>query len=361
MSPAEQGTPPSRARRRPRALRELYLARLREFVREPGVIFWVFGFPMVMSAALGLAFRNKGPERAPVLVAASSTDPAPAQAIAEALATSPLLLPTVRPAEDAAARWRRGEAMVLVTPGTPPVSAYDPTCPGADAAAAAVTDALERAAGRKDVVGVRSLTAVAPGQRYIDFLLPGLLGIGLMGGGIWGVGYALVSLRVRKLLKRLAATPMSRPAFLGSFLLHRLVVATVESAFLLTFGWFAFGVEVRGSVALAIGVSLLGALTFSGLGLLAASRARNMETANGLMNLSTLPMWLLSGVFFSTANFPSWMRPLVAALPLTALNDALRQVINDGAGVVEVLPRIGILLAWAAACFLTGLKVFRWS
>ena len=352
---------PTGPRRRPNPFLQLYLARVREFLREPGVLFWVFGFPMLLSAALGLAFRNKGPEKAAVLVAASPTDPGAADAVAKALATSPLLAPRVAPAADADARWRHGEGLVLVTPGRPPVLAHDPTRPGADAAAAAVVDALERAAGRRDVVGARSETAVAPGQRYVDFLLPGLLGMGLMGGGIWGVGYALVSLRVRKLLKRLVATPMSRPAFLGSFLVHRLLVSVAESAFLLAFGWFAFGVEVRGSVASAILVSVLGAMTFSGLGLLAASRARNMETANGLMNLTTLPMWLLSGVFFSTSNFPGWMRPVVDALPLTALNDALRAIVNDGAGLWDVLPKLGVLAAWTIGCFVTALRVFRWQ
>ena len=182
-------------------------------------------------------------------------------------------------------------------------------------------------------MGARSETAVAPGQRYVDFLLPGLLGMGLMGGGIWGVGYALVSLRVRKLLKRLVATPMSRPAFLGSFLVHRLLVVGRGVGLpprlrlvRVRGGGPGLG-RVRGP-----GVASSGAMTFSGLGLLAASRARNMETANGLMNLTTLPMWLLSGVFFSTSNFPGWMRPVVDALPLTALNDALRAIVNDGAG-----------------------------
>jgi ABC-type multidrug transport system permease subunit len=342
--------------------RELWLVRVRTFLREPGVLFWVFGFPILLAIALGLAFRSRGPERAAVVVAVpAGGDDAAARRAAEALEASPLLAVRSAPAEEAEARFRRGEALVLVTPGAPPATRHDPGRPGAPAAALAVADALERAAGRKDVARIRADTGQTPGHRYIDFLIPGLLGMGLMSGGVWGVGYEIVSLRVKRLLKRMMATPMSRPAFLGSFLVHRLVVATVETSFLLAFGALAFGVEVRGSWLAALALGLVGALSFAGLGLLAASRARNLETANGLLNLVTLPMWLLSGVFFSTSNFPDAMRPLVDALPLTALNDALRAVVNDGASLASTWPQLSVLAAWGALSFVLALRVFRWQ
>jgi ABC-type multidrug transport system permease subunit len=343
-------TPPSQ-------FRELYLARLRDFVREPGVLFWVFGFPVLLAVALGLAFREKGPERVPVLV----VEGAEADATAAAVAASPLLAVRRVPAAGAADALRRGEGLVVVTPGTPPTLAHDPSRPGAAVAVALVTDALEDAAGRRDTVAPRVVRTDAPGRRYIDFLAPGLVGMTLMGGGIWGVGYALVSMRVRKLLKRLAATPMSRWTFLGSFLLHRVVLAAIEIGFLFAFAWAAFGVAVTGSVVALAWVGLLGTLAFGGLGLLIASRARNMETASGLMNLASLPMWLLSGVFFSTSNFPDWMQPMVKALPLTALNDGLRAVVLDGAGLASVALEAGILLAWTAVTFALALRWFRWS
>jgi len=350
MNDADLVAPPSQ-------FRALYLARLRDFVREPGVLFWVFGFPVLLAVALGLAFREKGPERIPVLVVAgAATDP-----LAAAVGASSLLEVRRVPEAGAADALRRGEGLVIVRPGTPPVLAHDPSRPGAAVAVALVIDALEVAAGRRDTVAPRLERADAPGRRYIDFLAPGLVGMTLMGGGIWGVGYALVSMRVRKLLKRLAATPMSRGAFLGSFLLHRVVLAAVEIAFLLTFAWLAFGVAVTGSfLALAV-VGLGGTLAFGGLGLLIASRARNIETASGLMNLASLPMWLLSGVFFSTANFPEGMRPLVKALPLTALNDGLRAVVLDGAGLAAVGLDVGILVAWTVVTFGLALRWFRWA
>ena len=154
---------------------------------------------------------------------------------------------------------------------------------------------------------------------------------------------------------------MSRPAFLASFLLHRLVVSVAETAFLLAFGWLAFGVPVRGSLAAALVVALFGAASFSGLGLLIACRARNSETANGLMNLASLPMWVLSGVFFSAANFPDWMRPAVSALPLTALNDALRAISIDGASLLSCAGYLGVLAAWGVGTFALALRWFRWQ
>jgi ABC-type multidrug transport system permease subunit len=340
---------------------QLWLVRVRTFLREPGVLFWVFGFPVLLAVALGLAFRNRGPEKAAVVVGEAAGAEAEAAAASKALGASEMLDVRSAPLSEAEARFARGDALVLVVPGTPPVVRHDPGRPGAPAAALAVADALERAAGRKDVLSMRAETRTIPGQRYIDFLIPGLLGMGLMSGGVWGVGYEIVSLRVKRLLKRLMATPMSRPAFLGSFLAHRLVIAVVETSFLLLFGMLAFGVEVRGSFLAAIAIGLAGALSFAGLGLLTASRARNVETANGLMNLVALPMWLLSGVFFSTSNFPDWMRPLVDALPLTALNDALRAVVNTGAPLASTWPELLVLAAWAVVSYAVALRLFRWQ
>jgi ABC-type multidrug transport system permease subunit len=238
---------------------------------------------------------------------------------------------------------------------------FDPKRPGAHAAAEGAKAALERAAGRRDVVAPREVTVSAPGRRYIDFLIPGLLGMSLMSGGVWGVGWALVQTRIRRLLKRMVATPMNRGAFLLSFGLHRLVVSVVEIAFLLAFGRIAFGVEIHGSYGAVLVVALSGVLSFSGIGLLVASRAQNVETANGLMNLATLPMWVFSGVFFATTNFPDWARPAIDALPLTALNDGLRAVVNDGASLAACAAPIGVMLAWGVGCFLIALRFFRWQ
>lgn len=341
----------------PRQAKELYLGRLRAFVREPGVLFWVFGFPLLMSVALGLAFRGKGPEKWPVAI---EEGPA-AEATKTALSASPHLTASTLSADEARRRLDRGEVLLVVRGGEAPSLAFDATRPGASAAAAAVRDALERAAGRHDVLTVADAPVTAPGRRYIDFLIPGLLGVGLLGGGLWGVGYEIVAMRVKRLLKRFAATPMSRPLFLGSFVVHRLAIALVETAFLLGMGRLLFDVEVHGSLVGVVATALLGGLAFAGMGLAIASRARNMETANGLMNVATLPMWLLSGVFFATSNFPDWMRPAVAALPLTALNDALRAQIGDGASFAACAGPLSILAAWGLVSYAFALRFFRWQ
>jgi ABC-type multidrug transport system permease subunit len=219
---------------------------------------------------------------------------------------------------------------------------------------------LQRERGRKDLIAVRDDRAVAPGSRYIDFLIPGLLGMNLLGSGIWGVGFSVVQARQKKLLKRFMATPMRRSHYLLSFILSRLVFLILEVVALVGSGWLLFGVAVRGSFTTLAGISILGAFAFAGLGLLVASRAKTIEGVSGLMNLVMLPMWILSGTFFSYARFPDAMIPFVKALPLTALNDALRAVMIDGAGLATLGAPLAIVAAWGAVTFVVALKIFRW-
>ena len=118
---------------------------------------------------------------------------------------------------------------------------------------------------------------------------------------------------------------------------------------------------IRGSLLLVIAIDVLGALAFAGIGLLVGSRAQTTEAVSGLMNLVMLPMWIFSGVFFSSQRFPDAMQPFVKALPLTQLVSALRAVILGGAGLAEVAPAMLILTAWAVVTFLLALKLFRWT
>jgi ABC-2 type transport system permease protein len=217
-----------------------------------------------------------------------------------------------------------------------------------------------RAAGRADVFAARDVPIDAVGSRYIDWLLPGLLGMNIMSTGLWGLGFSIVQARTRKLLKRLVASPMRRRDYLLAQLLGRLVFLGVEAGALVLFGRLAFGVPVRGGVGLLAATCLVGALAFGGIGLLVASRARTIEAVSGLLNLVMLPMWVLSGVFFSAANFPAPMQPIIQALPLTALNDALRAVMLEAAGVDAIAHEIAILSAWGVVAFAIALRIFRW-
>jgi ABC-type multidrug transport system permease subunit len=238
---------------------------------------------------------------------------------------------------------------------------FDATRPESLVARSQVDDALQRAAGRTDPLTVQERLIDEPGGRYIDFLIPGLLGLNLLGGGLWGIGFVIVEMRVRKLMKRLLATPMRRYHLLLAIVGGRLLFTLPEAVVLLLTGVLLFGVPIHGNVLSIVGLSFLGAMSFAGIGLLVASRARTIESVSGLMNLAMLPMWILSGTFFSAERFPDSMQPLVRALPLTQLNDALRAVILEGASLWSQAVPIAVLAAWGGVGFLLALRWFRWS
>lgn len=262
--------PELRIRRLPPLL-ELTRVRLLEFFREPGALFWVFVFPVLLAVALGIAFRSR-PQEAGAVAAGGG--------------------------------------------GTP--------------------------------------------ERYIDFLLPGLIGLNLMGSSMWGVGYAIVQTRVRKLLKRFAASPMHRSDYLLALILSRMVFLAAELVALLLAGYLLFGVTVEGSWTALGAVALAGGLSFTGLAVLVGARSTTVESASGWMNFVMLPMWVLSGSFFSYDRFPEAVLPAIRALPLTALNDALREVMNEGLGLGATWPELTVLAVWGIAGFLLALRIFRW-
>jgi ABC-type multidrug transport system permease subunit len=336
---------------------QLFLARMREFYRQPEVVFWVFGFPILLAVGLGIAFRNKAPDEIAVGVVRGAS----AEATVAALPSKNGFATKLVDAADAENELRLGKVSIVVEPGAPVTLRFDPTRPESVLARTRVDDALQRAAGRLDPLTMREDLVTKPGARYIDFLIPGLLGMNIMSGGLWGIGFVIVEMRSRKLLKRLVATPMKRTHFMLASMTSRMVLVIGELALLLFFGWLVFGMVMQGSWFLVTALALLGAFTFAGIGLLVASRARKIETVSGLMNLVMMPMFVTSGVFFSSDRFPEIVQPLVRALPLTALNDALRAVILEGADLTSQLPRIAILSAWGLLSFVLALKLFRWT
>lgn len=342
-------------------LREIVLARLREFYREPEAMFWVYGFPILLIVGLGIAFRNQPVEK----IAVDVQEGPRAEAIVKALSVNEKFVVTTVTPEQARLDLRGGRTELVVAAGAGSDLDYDfsfdPSRPPSLLARNAVDDALQRAAGRKDVAHVTEHEFNEPGGRYIDFLVPGLLGMSLMGGGLWGVGFVTVDMRIRKLLKRFVATPMRRSDFLAGVMISRLLFMVPEVLVLLVFARLAFGVVIYGSLLSVLVLILTGAATFAGLGLLIASRARTLEAVSGLMNLVMLPMWLLSGIFFSSERFPGVAQPLIRALPLTALNDSLRAVMQEGATLASQLPQLGILAAWAVVTFALALRWFRWT
>jgi len=340
----------------------LLVARTKELYREPEVVFWVFVFPLLLALGLGIAFRNKPAEVSRVVVVAG---PDASRAV-ELLKSSPAgssVQAEVRPEAEAFNQFRLGKYDLVVTRKSDSSFEYryDPARTESLLARGAVDDAIQSAAGRKDLVPTHSRTSSEPGARYIDFLIPGMLGMNLMNSGMWGVGFALVDMRQRKLLKRFVASPMRRGDFLMALASSRLILMVIELGLLLGFGVFAFHMRVVGSWLSLLLIGAVGALSFGGVGLLTASRAKKIETASGLINLVMMPMWIFSGVFFSYERFPAIIHPLIKLLPLTALNDALRATLLEGASLPSQATRLIVMCAWGVISYVLALRWFRWT
>jgi len=335
-------------------LAQLTLVRFLEFVREPEALFWVFIFPVLLAAGLGIAFRNRPPD----VLKIAAVSPALTHSLAQdkGLAVAEMSAGAAREA------LRTGKVALMASPDGKGgvVYEYDDTNPEGRTARMLADRAVERAAGRTDPVAASDRFLREPGSRYIDFLIPGLLGMNLMGSAIWGMGFAIVDARRKKLMKRLVATPMPRHFYLLSFVLSRLLLLVVEVGVLVGFGALVFGVPLRGPVADLMLLCVLASLSFSALGLLIASRARTIEAVSGLMNAVMMPMWIFSGVFFSAQRFPDFLQPAIKGLPLTAAIDALRLNILQGARLGQLWPQIAVLAAWLVVSFVVALRLFRW-
>jgi len=331
---------------------------LLELRREPEAVFWIFVFPLLITIGLGVAFRTGAPEPSRVVV---SSGPG-AAALTQRLERAPDLKVSQAPLAAALDGFRLGRFDIVASApaaaGEPIALHYDPARPESVLARAQVRLALGETNASP---AIASIVSQEPGARYIDFLIPGLIGMDLMNSGMWGVGFGLVEMRQRKLLRRLAATPMRRSDFLAAMISSRLILMLIDMGLLLGVGVWLFHLEVLGNWLSLLAIGTLGALAFGGLGLLTASRHEKVESATGIMNLVMFPMWVLSGVFFSYERFPQVFLPWIRLLPLTALNDALRASILDGAPLHAQVARLAVLVVWAVASFIVALAIFRWT
>ena len=343
-------------------LLQLFIARFREFIRTPEAVFWSYVFPLVMMISLGLAFRSDSVEPVSVCV----EDGAAAEQVLQVLQASPRFLVSRGTPEHCRQMLRSGKAeLVLTVEGTDSAQRYrfllDQTRPGSVSARDAVNDVLQRAAGRQDPVETKESAVTEAGSRYIDFLVPGLIGMGLMGGGVWGVGYAIVDMRIRQVLKRLLGTPMKKHHFVAAMMASRMVFMIPEMIVILILSRLMFGVVSHGGYLSIALIVLLGAFQFASIGLIIASRARTLEAVAGLMNLTMVPMWIGSGIFFSADRFPAIVQPVIRLLPLTPVISSLRQVMQEGAGLMAILPDLGLMAAWLVVTFFVALRIFRWD
>lgn len=362
---------------------ELLVFRMKEFRREPAVLFWAIFFPLVMMVVLGLAFRPREAPKLAVLLVVPPGDEY-AQNMQKALdafeldqgldadgkpdRTKPLRVIAKPTREEALLALTRGDASLLIEPvkASVPIYRYDKTHPESRTAHlladAALRDYLVPAGAQAPALRPAAQEKIdANGSRYIDWFVPGMLGMSIMNGSLWGLGFALVEMRAKKLLKRFAVTPMSRSHFLGAQAVGRMLVVALQATVMLVFSYFAFGVEVKGSLLAFALVAAVGNLTFGGIGLLVGSRVRNTEVAAGIMNIPMLPMIFLSGVFFSASNFPDVVQPLIRSLPLTALIDAFRRIANEGGGLESVWKELVVLVVWCVGTMIVALRIFKWS
>ena len=366
---------------------QLTLARLRLFLREPAAIFWVYGFPIVMMMALGIAFRDNPQELIAVDVVEGSEGggqesgvggqksvggrgsgraevESRIQDLRSLLASDPRFKVNVPSTEDWRKRLQAGKTDLVIelNPADTgaPYQFWDEPRRAESRLARYAVEAflLHGQSSAAPAVPVKHLEQA--GSRYIDFLLPGMMGMGLMGGGMWGVGFVIVDMRVRKLLKRFLATPMRRSDFLLAVIFSRLVFTLADIVIMLAFGYLAFGIRSQGDYFSLAVVILIGSAAFAGIGLLVASRVQTIETVSGLMNLVMLPMWILSGVFFSSERFPEIVQPAINLLPLTALNQGLRGIMLEGQSLATLWPQLALLTAYATITFTIALRVFRW-
>lgn len=336
---------------------QLVLSRVRLFLREPAAIFWVYGFPILMLVSLGTAFRDNPQERIAIDVVGAGD----LEAWKSKFAADQRFQVTLA-REDWQKRLQAGKTdlVIEVRDSSPGYKFWEePRRTESRLARYAVESLLNRSENPEwKAPPVETLKQA--GSRYIDFLLPGMIGMGLMGGGMWGVGFVVVDMRVRKLLKRFLATPMRRSDFLLALMFSRLAFTLADVVVLLLFGYFVFGVQNQGNILELTAVVLLGGAAFAGIGLLVASRAQTLETVSGLMNLVILPMWVFSGVFFSSERFPEVVQPLINLLPLTPLNQMLRGIMLEGKSIAAMWPQATILGVYAVSTFAIALRIFRW-
>jgi ABC-2 type transport system permease protein len=322
-------------------------------LREPEAMFWIFIFPILLAAGLGIAFRYRPADALPV--SATALD------LTRALSADKGLKVTLT--DDATGIHALAAGGILLLAVQLPdrvVYKYDSTNPDAQIARLLADRAIQAAGGRRDPVPVRDQLIKEKGSRYIDSVAPGLLAMNLMGSAMWGMAFAIVEARQKKLLKRVVASPMPRWQYLASFLISRLVMLVLEVAVFFGFVRLVFGVPFRGSLWQLAFLCVLTSLAFAALALLVSSRATTTEAVSGLMNLVMLPMWIFSGVFFSASRFPAVIQPFVQALPLTASVNAMRGNMLQGIGLNHLLAPVGIMLLWFVVPFAVSLRIFRW-
>lgn len=365
----------------------LTLSLLREITREPGVLFWGILFPILMTLGLGLAFSKKADVVRKVAIIPSENITYNDSSNLT-IFLNDLCEKNISP-EQEDYRWKLEirddklgntaflfyamtweESMVLLKRGTVNLIIkeeegkteyhFDPLNGDAELIYLKLSGIISSGklipAGRTTEIRPLTLT----GTRYIDFLVPGLITMGVMMSSMWGISYGIIEKRSKKLLRRLVATPMKKSHFLIALITVRITMNFIEAIVLLLFALIAFNMTIQGSIPAMILMFLAGNIAFAGIAVFVSSHTSNTEVGNGLINFVVMPMMVLSGIFFSYHNFPDWSIPVIEKLPLTMMTDGIRSIFNEGAGFSEVTIPVIILTATGALFFGVGLKIFKW-
>jgi len=369
--------------------RQLTSALFRELIREPGILFWGFLFPILMSLGLGLAFTKKSDTIRKVAIITesgsqeSSIENAPLDVFLnnnckrngdttstewnfryeikdDKLGNSIFLFYYMK-WEVGMILLKRGTINLLLSSSEDSVSYhFDPMNSDAELTYLKLSSAIGRNNSAQETGNSEIRPMTVTGTRYIDFLVPGLISLGVMMSCMWGISYGIIEKRSKKLLRRLVATPMKKSHFLMALITVRITMNFLESVILLLFSLLVFRISVQGSITALILLYLAGNISFSGIAIFVSSHTSNTEVGNGLINFVVTPMMVLSGIFFSYQNFPEWSLPVIKNLPLTMLTDGIRSVFNEGAGYNEVALPILILTLTGIVFFTAGLKIFKW-
>jgi ABC-type multidrug transport system permease subunit len=350
------------------ALRELYLMHLREFFRDWEIILWSVLLPVAMAWVLGVAFVQKKVTTRQIAVVGDLRQSSELREVINEIENRNISRPkksndhsvfrfTFTDREAALRLLRKGKIVLFIELSDEGVVRFhlDP----ANETSYLSYLILSRRLSQERVE--MQLTPVSThGNRYIDFLIPGLIALGIMNSCLWGIGYVIIEYRMKKLMRRMIATPVSRAVILASFFLSRMTINFVEAALLFLFGYLYFGFKLQGDIGSVLLLFVSGNIAFAGLAFLLASRADNTRTGNGVINAFSIPLMLASGIFFSYTNFPEAIQPLLQYSPLALLADAFRTIFNSVGESREILIPAAILNAFGVFCFSISLKIFRW-
>lgn len=368
---------------------QLIATHFREISREPGVLFWGIIFPILMSLGLGVAFTKKADVTRKVAIV-KSIDETIQQEESNGFTDFLIKYGTKRDTEErdtyfwkitmpddklgnsiflfydlsweeATLQLKRGGINVVMLEKEGKIEYhFDPVNSDAQLTYLKLTSIIETPELLNSEVNQSVKPLSVTGTRYIDFLVPGLMGMGVMMSTLWGLSYGIIDKRSKKLLRRVVATPMRKDFFLVALITVRICMNVVESILLLLFAMLAFHLKIQGSIPALIAIFLAGNISFAGISVLVSSHTSNTEVGNGLINAIVMPMMVLSGIFFSYQNFPGWSIPVIQKLPLTMLTDGMRSIINEGAGFPEIYLPILVLITIGVVFFTAGLKMFKW-